>query len=446
MKSKILVFIFFVLTFGAAFTAVAQDTGELELTLQQAVERALEENHQIIISRNLAEVDAKSATRGNAGYLPTLSLNSSYSESMEDSRFEFSGGENEQDVSGSRASNLNASVEFNWVLFDGLGNRYRFESLQATQDLSSAQTRQEIEGTLLDVITRYLDVTLQSQLLDVSEEAVEVSAQRYSRARQNYDMGGGSQVDLLNAEVDLNSDSIRVAETELALNQAKRNLLVLIGESPAQDLSADQEISLDDELSLDTLLHSALSDNSRLSATNIESERARLQLQQSRAARYPELSTQASYNYNRRSSDAGQFTFQETDGFTAGVALSFNIFDGFRRNIEIQNNEILLKNSREQYELVEKEIESALLNAYDTYTTNLLLYEKQELNIQTAEVNFDRTRLAFEQGQVSNTDFREAQLNLLEARQELISRRADAKLSEIELLRLAGKLLPTSED
>ena len=419
--------------------AGAQDS--TMITLEQAIERALEENHSITISRNLAEIDENSATIGNAGYLPNLSLNSSYTETVEDTRIEFPNPDANQDVAGNRSSRLNASLDLQWVLFDGFGNRYRLQSLQTGAELSAVQSRRDIELTMLQVIELYLNVTTSAQLLNVTREAVEISNQRYRRALRNFETGGGSRVDLLNAEVSLNQDSIRVVETELSLNRAKRNLLVLLGADPSSDFEVSNTIEIDNRLSLDTLLPSALSQNARLSASEIESEQARLQLQQSRADIYPQISTNASYNYSRLESDAGQFTFQEANGITAGLSFSFTLFDGFRRDIAVQNSKIRLKNSREQRRLTEKEVQSDLLNALDSYTTNLYLLQKQQLNVETAELNFERTELAFEQGQVTNTDFREAQLNLLETRQDLISLRAQAKLSEIDLLQLSGQLL-----
>ena len=414
------------------------------LTLDEAVETALMENHSIIINRNLAEIDENSATIGNAGYLPNLSLNSSYSETVEDTRLEFPN-QTGQDVSGNRSSSLNASVDLQWVLFDGLGNRYRLQSLKTGAELSDVQTRREIELTLLEVYDRYLTVVTQAQLLEVTREAVDISNQRYQRARQDFEAGGGSRVDLLNAEVSLNQDSIRVVETEVSLNRAKRNLRVLLGSEPSVDIVVEKEIPINEELSLDTLLPAALSQNARLSASDIEEEQARLQLRQSRAARYPQISTNASYRYNRFESDAGQFLFQETDGFTAGLSFSFTLFDGFRRNIDVQNNQIRLRNSREQQELLEKQVRRNVLNAYETYNSNLYLLEKQQLNVETAELNFERTEIAFRQGQVTNTDFREAQLNLLQTRQDLISLRAQVKLSEIDLLQLSGQLIGSDD-
>jgi len=427
-----------VILFLIPFWTVAQNS--TELSLSEAINKALDENHSIIISRNLADIDENSATVGNAGYLPNLSLNSSYRESIEDSRLEFANQQG-QDVEGSRSKQFNASLDLEWVLFDGFGNRYRLQSLERGRDLSEVQSRAEIEATLLEVIERYLEVSTQAQLLEVTREAVEISNERYLRAKENFEAGGGSRVDVLNAEVNLNQDSVRVVETEVNLNRAKRNLQVLLGDNPSGDVSVQEEFELDQQLSLDELLLKSASSNASLRSAAIELDQAKLQLQETQSGRYPQISTNASYNYNRLESDAGQFTFQETDGFNAGITLSFPIFDGFRRNISVQNDRIRVKNSEEQRRLTEKQIESALLNAFETYNSNLYLLDKQQLNVETAELNFERTRLAFEQGQVSNTDFREAQLNLLETRQALISQRVEAKLSEIELLQISGQIL-----
>lgn len=441
MKNSTICLIFILFMIPAL--AAGQNTAELSLS--EAISKALEENHSIIISRNLSEIEENRATIGFAGYLPNLSLNSSYREAIENSRLEFSN-QPGQDVDGSRSSQYNASLDLEWVLFDGFGNRYRLQQLKRSRDLSEVLSREEIEATLLQVIERYLEVSTQAQLLDVTRQAVEISNERYRRAKENFEAGGGSQVDVLNAEVNLNQDSVRVVETEVNLKRAKRNLQVLIGDNPTGNVDVRQEFNVNDQLSIEQLLQSTITENARLQSSAIELEQAKLQLRETQSGRFPQISTNASYSYGRQESDAGQFLFQETDGFNAGITFSFPIFDGFRRNILVQNDKIRVKNSEEQRRLAEKEIESALLNTYETYNSNLYLLEKQQVNVETAELNFERTELAFRQGQVSNTDFREAQLNLLETRQALISQRVEAKLSEIELLQISGQILNKVSD
>jgi outer membrane protein TolC len=61
----------------------------------------------------------------------------------------------------------------------------------------------------------------------------------------------------------------------------------------------------------------------------------------------------------------------------------------------------------------------------------------------TNQNNFDRTFQQFKIGQISSIEFRQAQLNLLNAQTSLNLAKFDAKLAEVQLLQLTGQLLNT---
>lgn len=443
MQNKAIVLTFlFIITLAAKVHA--QEAGSLRsdtLTLSQAVDLALEQNHNITIARNQAKIDKNNATPGNAGYFPSLSAGSAYSQSIENTRLNFAGDTPDTSRSGSESNRFNAALTAQYTLFDGFGNSYRLQSLQKQATLGGVQSRLQIENTLLNVIQRYLQTIARSKLLEINRETVNISAERYERARQQYQMGGRTKVNLLNAEVALNQDSVRYVESRANLREAKRNLLVLLGEQPSGQITVQQHIEINKQLNLQELLQGALNNNASLLTTELQSKLAKLSLKQSKANRYPRINAEASYNYTRSESEASILTFQETDGFTAGLSLNFTIFNGFQRSIDIQNARIRLRNSRERRRQAEKQLRRDVQNVYEKYRTNLFLLDKQRLNVRTAELNFSRTKQAFKLGQVSNTEFREAQLNLMRARQQLINVKVNAKLSEIELLKLGGKLL-----
>lgn len=54
-------------------------------------------------------------------------------------------------------------------------------------------------------------------------------------------------------------------------------------------------------------------------------------------------------------------------------------------------------------------------NAWDDYENKLSVYRLQEHNIKTAQNNFDRTEEQFKLGQINSIEFRQAQINLLNA-------------------------------
>lgn len=63
-----------------------------------------------------------------------------------------------------------------------------------------------------------------------------------------------------------------------------------------------------------------------------------------------------------------------------------------------------------------------------------------ELNLLTAQTNFNRTEEQFKIGQVSSVAYRQAQLNLLHAQTAILTAKYEAKVVELQLLQLTGRL------
>lgn len=439
---RIIITLLFILVGSTQLAAQGVDT----LSLADAINKALDENPLIQVAESEAQISANNANWGNAGLLPTISANGSYNWAIENTSINYAGNQPDQNTTGTESSRYNASINLRYTLFDGFGNYYELQRLESLKESGSIASRLDIESTLLQVIQAYLQVVREKERLTVNGEIVELSRQRYERAQRQFEMGGQNRIALLNAEVALNQDSVRYVETETALSRAKRNLTLLLGEDTNYSYSVNSSFNINDGLQLNALEKSALNTNATLLTSRLRAEQARLSLKQSRSNWFPKLDGQASYSYNRSESEANLLLFQETDGFSAGLTLTFNIFDGFRRSTQIQNAEIRLKNNQELAELAEKEAKRDVQNAYENYTTSLFLLDKQELNVRTAELNFERTQSAFELGQVNNTEFREAQLSLLQARLELIRLRINAKISEVQLLQLGGLLLQRAEE
>ena len=414
-----------------------QDT----LRLSEAVAKALQNNHNIQIARNQVQIDKNNATWGNAGLLPELSLNGSANRSRNNTQQVYAGNQPDNNTDGAVSETYNASLDMQYTLFDGFGNYYRFQSLENLKDLSGVQSRLDIENTLVQLLQQYLNVIALSRETEIDREAMEISKDRYERVRSQYQMGGRNKVSVLNAEVALNQDSVRYFQNISELNKAKHELQVLLGEEPRQDVTVQQSINLAETLTLPEIMQSAVNENASLVAADLQMRQSELSLKQNTARRYPQLNANASYSYNRSENDASFIEFQETDGLSAGLSLRFNIFNGFQQNIDVQNAKIRLKNSEQQKELTRKQVRKEVLNTYEDYENSLFLLDKQEVRVETARLNFRRTEEQFNQGQVTNSEFREAQLNLLQARLEMVNMKVNAKLSEIRLQQLAGKLI-----
>ena len=87
------------------------------------------------------------------------------------------------------------------------------------------------------------------------------------------------------------------------------------------------------------------------------------------------------------------------------------------------------------------EVDRDIRNAQSIYENRLAIFRIQEQNVRTNQNNFERSREQFQLGRITSIEFRQAQINLLNAQTNKNLAKYDAKLAELQLLQLTGQLL-----
>lgn len=417
-------------------------TDSLHITLDEAVKQALENNPEVVVSRYDADIARNDATIGNAGLLPTLSINGGYTEELNDAYLEFASPQQDPiDRSGARSTTYNAAVQLNYNIFGGLEKYNRYESLLIRSDISDLQTRLTVESTISMVFQMYLETARLHEQAEINKEAVETSLARYMRMEGRYEFGGASKLEVLNAQVDLNQDSITWMRTLTNLANNKRTLMVLMGNAPDDNFTVQTEFDIEKDIELSAVMERALENNVNLVLAQLQRESASVAQSIAGAARYPRLDLSASYGYRRTENEAGFIALQENRGLSGSINLSYTIFGGLQVKREIENAEVELAKSQENLNYARKQVSRDVLNAFETYQNNLFLLSIARDDITTARLNFQRSQEAYLTGQINSTEFRQAQLNLVQAAFRINELRIQAKLSEVELYRLAGILI-----
>ena len=420
-----------------SLTAQQRDT----LSLQAAVQQAVENNYSIQVARTNEQISDNSLNIGNAGLLPSVSLSSSGSLQQQDTRQEFEQPLGEQTINGAQSSNLDASVNLQYTLFDGLGNTYNYRQLKTEKNLTEAQARQTIEQTLLRVVQQYYQVARLRAEAEIAKEAVTLSQQRLSRVETGVQFGNKSRVDLTNAQVDLDTDSTTLIEAKTQYRNARRTLNVLLGQAPNTPVTVEEQVSFQQDLERQALLEQAQERNSSLQAADYEVKNARLQKKIANASYFPEVNLTSSYTYSQSASDAGFLNEQRSSGIRSGLELNMPLFSGFQNDIRAENAELRLQNQKNRKAETKLNVRRDLTNAYATYEQNLRALRLEKRSVDNARLNLRRTRESYQVGQATATQLREAQVNFTRAKTRLTNARYDAKLAEVELYQLAGLLL-----
>lgn len=413
------------------------------LTKENAFKQALTNNLGIQIAKNSSEIAENNASVLNSGYLPTLTGNAGTSFGIENSERELRSGET-QDVIDAESTQYNASINLNYTLFDGLGRHYNYKVLKEQSGLSELEVRETIETTILQLFSVYYEVARLTENVDVLNEALQISKDRLTRAEYQNEYGQNTGLDILNAEVDVNTDSINLLNTGQLLNNTKRDLNLVMNRDLSTFFSVDTTVSFLPTLKIRGIVNDARENNVVL----LQSEKGLLinnyAIRAAKSGYLPSIGLSGSYGWNKSDTPGGAFLLSNTaNNLSAGLNLTWNLFDGGRTITQVKNAKINYE-TQELFKLqVEMQVDRDIRNAKETYQNALFVFNAQEKNVATNQNNFERTNERYKIGRATSLEFRQAQINLLNAILAKNQAKYTAKLAELQVLQVSGQLLNT---
>lgn len=421
-----------------SFIAI-QAQGQELLTVEEAVRIALENNYEIRIASNELDIDKEGVSIGNAGMLPTLGAVFNSNNSTQNSSQTRADG-NTIELDDARNNNINYGVVMDWTLFDGFRMFARYDQLKELEKLGEAQLQQTILAKVSDVMITYYDLVQQQQQLVALDSTIVISNQRLTLADNRFTIGKASKLEVLNAQVDMNTDQTMQLRQEELFRNTKIRLNQILARDIKNDFRVIDEIPVEEDLFLPELEKLALEQNPLLQAQIIANNIAKLELKQVKAGRYPTIVANTGYQFSESESSLGFISFGKSRGFNYGFSARMNIFDGFNQNQNEKIAKIQIENSELVIEQQELELQSQLGTTYQTYLTNISLIELERNNEAIARENLDITMEKFRIGTIPTIEFRTAQLNYINAIVRHSNARFQAKLSEISLREFAGNL------
>ena len=431
---KKLITILFVVT---TFNLFAQQ--QTDLSLEDAVNTALENNYGIITTKKSQQISEMNNSWGNTGALPTIRFVGSGSNSK-----------NYNDEDDYTTQNLSGTVELSKTLFRGFSVHIQKDRLEELEKLSEGNVSLVIENTIYNVILSYYNILLAKEQVGISKANMQLSKDRYQRAMEKKEIGGTTTYNTLQAKNAFLQDSSDYLSAKSSYNNAVRELNYLMAEPMESNYSFVSEFTPDtNNYEFSDLEDKLLENNKTLRNQYMNLELAKLDVKSAKSAYYPTLSLKTSGGYSV--SETNYETLDQMDRSSEGLntsvslSLSYTIFNGNNRKRALEAAKIEKEISQIETKEMKQDLRNQLAQEYELYNVRKELLDVAKENLESAELNLKLSREKYQNGTINSFNFRDVQQIYQNAAYNYQRAKFNVIQSYNTLLRLTGGIIEEYE-
>ncbi|GEM_PF-5504273 len=279
------------------------------------------------------------------------------------------------------------------------------------------ENKRQIEATVhYNTVKAFYDVMIAQESMSILQEQYQSMRDTVSFARQNYQAGLSSRYDVLRAEVAMVNIEPELAQLSNMISTAKKNLLIIIGESTDQDIAVNGEFKYEvEQFDYEALVAKALDERADIQQLELtETINKRMQML-SYAGYQPQVTFAYQWKYNP---EPGAFGGEKSTSVLS-LQASWTISEflpwsktmaGVRKAALSKRSFLNTKSVAEDYiELEIKSIYDQLIVARDSI-------KKLEQNVQKAEEALRIARRQYRQGLMNSLQLSDAELQLATAK------------------------------
>lgn len=399
---------------GSSLAKAQQAQDSLIISLDQAIEIALDESRTIKIADISIEKSGYAKKGTYAALYPNINANGSYQRTIKKQVMAMDFGGQSMEIAVGKWNNVNAGVSAAMPLINAqLWQTLKLSALDV--ELAVEQARSSKISMVAQVKKAYYAVLLAQQVHEVYKEVYDNAVKNFESTEQLYNAGKTSEYEYLRASVNVKNAEPNVYSSLTAIELAIWQLKAVMGIDLETRIGVQGNIDqYKDEMMSYTITSDDvnLENNSTLAQMAIQNQQLERTIKMTKAQYIPTLSASFSYNYIAMGDD---FKFKWNPYSVAGLSLNIPIFEGFYKRNTIKQ----YKASQNMLELSIEDTERNLRVAFKNYENEITTYMKNyaaaESTVEMAQRSYDIAEKMYELGKTTLTELNDAQLALVQA-------------------------------
>lgn len=332
---------------------------------------------------------------------------------------------------------VQAALQGNLVLFNGLGRIAELNRSKADVDASVAGEVLQLYQTALDTEADYYDVLARKELVEVAESRLSRALEQLAVARARVNSGAAVQSDSLQLVLEVTRAQVDRLTEEAQLRVARFQLGRRVGSEQPVDAAVFDAAGIRDlPLTEAEAIADALAAGPDYQIATAEERRAQSLLSIQRSRFSPEVSL-----FGQLSAFDTKIFPDETVRSSFGVNVSWALWNGGQREVLLSQAKTDRDVARANREDIERGVRRDVAQAYATYVTARGVAELEQQAVLVATENLRVQDSRYRGGATTILDLLTAQVDLTDAEARLVQARYTTWLALAGLEALLGRRL-----
>ncbi len=435
MKSVFTAILCFMFLMPSGFVRAQQTLDSLIISLDQAIEIALEESNSIKVANLTIEKSGYAKKGSYAALYPNISASGSYQRTIKKQVMAMDFGGQAMEIEVGQWNNVNAGISASMPLI----NAQLWQSLKLSAldvELAVEQARSSKISMISQVKQAYYAVLLAQQVNAVYKDVYENAAKNLEHTEHLYNAGKTSEYEYLRAQVNVKNAEPSLYSSTMAIDLAIWQLKAVMG----IDLNAKIGVEGNIEQYKNDMMTYQMSDvnlenNTTLAQLNLQNMQLERTIKMTKYQYIPTLAASFSYNYIAMGND---FKFKWNPYSVAGLSLNIPIFDGFSKRNNIRQYKATQDILQLNIEDTERNLRIAFKNYENLIATYMKNYAAAESTLTMAQRSYDIAERMYKLGKATLLELNDAQLALVQAQLTMSQAVYNFMVTKAEMEELAG--------
>jgi|GEM_PF-374470 len=420
------------------------------LTIEQCLNRALEDNPDILTAKQKIESSKGLIITAQARLYPSINLNTQVYQDNSDILRQV---DTSTPVQQSFRDDWTTTLALQQNIFSGGYVRNNIAAAKLQNDVDFIALQETINSQIYNVRKAFYDVLLNQSNIALHQQTISLLKKEEERQKKLFEAGRATRFNILRTEVRLANEIPGLTESENNVRTSIITLLDLMGESWPRNATTSLPLRVEGTLDcpevaydMEQLIQKALAYSPELTRKDKEIEIAKRHLAMAKATNVPNVNLFSGANIHHQLDVTPDNYFNNQTEATFGVAAVWNVFDGFTGRGEAKQAEADIQTSQIQRSAIVRRIEADVRTAYLSLQQARLAVQSQAGNVQKAFENIGLAQASADAGYGTQFDVLQATVDFSESQNIELKARYDYQLALADLERTLFTRVRTDAD